>query len=70
MTLLKLLTPIIPHTTSEAYEKLNFKKYSDVYLERIDTPTQSEDPFALRQALEDLLKIRLAVNSVIEDARN
>jgi len=70
MTLLKLLTPIIPHTTSEAYEKLNFKKYSDVYLERIDTPTESEDPFALRQALEDLLKIRLAVNSVIEDARN
>lgn len=31
--LLKLLTPIIPHTTSDAYNHLPHKEYEDVYLE-------------------------------------
>jgi len=36
MTLLKLLNPIIPHTTSEAYWFLPFEHKEDVYLERFD----------------------------------
>ncbi len=33
LTLLKLLSPIIPHTTSEAYSFLEFKECDDIYLE-------------------------------------
>lgn len=36
MTLLKLLNPIIPYTTSEAYWFLPFEHKEDVYLERFD----------------------------------
>jgi isoleucyl-tRNA synthetase len=31
--ILKLLTPMIPHTASEAYQLLPFNKLEDVYLE-------------------------------------
>ena len=42
MTLLKLLNPIIPHTTSEAYWFLPFEHKEDVYLERFDEVIQYE----------------------------
>ncbi|MGB0175330.1 MAG: class I tRNA ligase family protein, partial [Acholeplasmataceae bacterium] len=69
LTLLKVLTPIIPHTTSEAYQFLPFDKKEDVYLERLSEPKPFEEPFELRGALDVLYTLRDEVNLVLEKAR-
>jgi len=70
LSLLKVLTPIMPHTTSEAYEHLNFDKKEDVYLERLSDPNVMEEPFQLRDALDALYVVRDEVNQALEQARN
>lgn len=66
--LLKLLTPIIPHTTSEAYKCLNLGK-EDVYLE--DMPeVQNYDFGNLEQRFEAFMQLRNDILKKLEEARN
>ncbi|PQP78933.1 isoleucine--tRNA ligase, partial [Candidatus Phytoplasma phoenicium] len=43
MYLLKILTPIIPHTATEAYQTLPFKQKLDIYLENIPNTEQIKE---------------------------
>ncbi|WP_162151075.1 isoleucine--tRNA ligase [Haploplasma modicum] len=60
--LLKLLNPIIPHTTSEAYWELPHRQYEDIYLESMPekndfTDQKLVDSFAIFEELrEEVLK--------------
>ncbi|WP_162164038.1 isoleucine--tRNA ligase [Acholeplasma hippikon] len=42
--LLAILTPIIPHTTSEAYSHLPYKAEEDIYLERMPVGGRMKEP--------------------------
>ncbi len=66
--LLKLLTPIIPHTTSEAYQLLPFSHEEDVYLENMPERTDEKDD-ALMQAFETFMEVREVVLKKLEEAR-
>ncbi|MDL2292648.1 isoleucine--tRNA ligase [Acholeplasma sp. OttesenSCG-928-E16] len=66
--LLRILTPIIPHTTSEAYLEIPNKKEEDVYLEQM--PEIS--PILMPELLETFLifdDVRVAVLKQLELAR-
>lgn len=69
-TLLVLITPLMPHTASEAYQYLPNKRFEDIYLE--DMPEKrSRDAFLkYLNYLEDVKKVRDVVNSQMEIARN
>ncbi len=66
--LLRLLTPIIPHTASEAYDMLPGKPFEDVYLERFPALTEDIDQ-TLLQDFETFDAIRTLVLKGLEDAR-
>ena len=70
LTLLKLLTPIIPHTTSEAYEFFPNKEASDIYL--LDFP-KIRDNFPNEAELlsnyDKFLTVRAEVLKALEVAR-
>lgn len=42
--LLAILTPIMPHTTSEAYSHLPYKAFEDIYLERMPVGGRMKEP--------------------------
>jgi isoleucyl-tRNA synthetase len=66
--LLKLLTPIIPHTASEAYLLLPFKHEEDVYLENIPKRTEDvNDP--ILGAFDTFNEVRETVLKKLEEAR-
>lgn len=73
--LLKLLTPIIPHTTSEAYKALPFQKKKDIYLEQMPTKTelkvflQKYYSDALQEAYKNFFNLREVVMKHLEKAR-
>lgn len=68
MTLLKVLNPILPHTTSEAYWALPFDHLDDVYLEKMpDVITYSDRHLDL--AFEDFMKLRDELLKQLEDMR-
>jgi isoleucyl-tRNA synthetase len=66
--LLKLLTPIIPHTTSEAYGHLQGTMCEDVYLERFTVRDDKED-VALMADFERFESVREVVLKSLEEAR-
>lgn len=66
--LLKLLTPIIPHTTSEAYQSLPFREKEDIYLERMPKHVEAFDD-ALLESFETFLDLRDVVLKHLEEAR-
>ena len=68
--LLRLLTPIIPHTTEEAYQTLgaNAEKES-VYLENMPTHGHYRDD-VLEVKYQTFTKLRFHVLKALEDARN
>jgi len=66
--LLKLLTPIIPHTTSEAYQLLPFSHEEDVYLENMPYISGRQDE-ALMQAFHVFMDVREVVLKKLEEAR-
>lgn len=66
--LLKILTPIIPHTTSEAYLELPFHQELDVYLENMPQPMTLKND-ALLDAFELFMDVRSAVLKKLESAR-
>lgn len=68
LTLLKLLTPIIPHTTSEAYQLLPFSHLEDVYLESMPQRSELHDD-DLMQAFDVFNDFREIVLKKLEEAR-
>lgn len=66
--LLRMLTPIMPHTTSEAYQFLPFKPEEDVYLERIPRGGTVREP-KLHEAYEKFDLLRNEVLKHLELAR-
>lgn len=69
MTLLKLLTPLIPHTTSEAYSYLEFEKLEDIYLEDMPKKKEFKDE-ELLNAYNTFMIFRDKVLKKIEEARD
>ncbi|MDV3166825.1 MAG: isoleucine--tRNA ligase [Vigna little leaf phytoplasma] len=75
--LLKILTPIIPHTTSEAYQALNCKNKLDIYLEKIpqinelqNIINQNEKEFEkIQKSFNLFFKLREEVLKNLEEAR-
>ena len=65
---LKLLTPILPHTTSEAYLTLPFAHLEDVYLENMPEVSSKEDE-KLMKSFELFENVREVVLKKLEDAR-
>ncbi len=67
--LLTLLTPIIPHTTDEAYGHFVGELLDNVYLENMPEPSGKKDE-ALTKKYEQFLNLRDNVLKALEDARN
>jgi isoleucyl-tRNA synthetase len=66
--LLKILTPIMPHTTSEAYLELPYRAEIDVYLENMPTPMMLRDE-TLLNAFDHFYETRSFVLKKLEEAR-
>ena len=67
--LIKLLSPILPHTMSEAYDNLLYKEAEDVYL--TDMPQSSEDlDTKLESTFDEFMKYRDVVLKALEEARS
>lgn len=66
--LLKLLTPIIPHTTSEAYQLLPFTHLEDVYLEKMPMVSHRENK-PLMKAFNIFDEMREVILKKLEEAR-
>ena len=69
MGLLKLLTPMMPHTTSEAYQALPFDKLDDVYLEEMPSEKEILDPELLKN-FDLFMGVREHVLKALEVARS
>lgn len=69
-TLLVILTPIMPHTMSEAYGYLVGPKLEDVSLERFPEKRTRELRPVLLKHLERIYEIRNVVNIELEKGRN
>ncbi|WP_162140315.1 isoleucine--tRNA ligase [Haploplasma axanthum] len=67
--LLKVLNPIIPHTTSEAYWELPFHKEEDIYLESMPSKNEFTDEVLLKN-FEIFEEMREKVLKELEIARN
>ena len=71
MTLLKLLSPILPHTTTEAYEFVSEKRCLDIYLEDMPSSKElSEAELVLEANWDNFMNYRDLVLKALEDARN
>ncbi|MBQ3252966.1 MAG: class I tRNA ligase family protein, partial [Acholeplasmatales bacterium] len=67
--LIKLLTPILPHTMSEAYDALPYKEAEDVYLTDMPTVKDILDN-ELEANLDEFMKYRDIVLKALEEARS
>lgn len=65
--LLKLLSPIIPHTMSEAYDLLPYKAEEDIYL--TDMPMEVEVDEQLEADFDFFMKYRDEILKALEEAR-
>lgn len=68
MNLLKLLNPILPHTTSEAYWALPFDHLDDVYLEKMPEVVVYPDRH-LDRAFDAFMTVRDELLKQLEDMR-
>lgn len=66
--ILKLLTPIIPHTASEAYQLLPFVTQEDIYLENMPEVYEKID-HDLLNAFDVFEEVRVVVLKKLEEAR-
>ncbi len=66
--LIKLLTPIIPHTTSEAYSYLSDQSVKDAYL--LDMPEIFEYDTDVEKLYDEFMSLREDVLKALENARN
>ena len=67
-SLIKLLSPILPHTMSEAYDCLPFKTAEDVYL--TDMPEVVDIQDDIEEKYDEFMKYRDVVLKALEDARS
>lgn len=67
-SLIKLLSPILPHTMSEAYDCLPFKSAEDVYLTDMPEVVDIEDD--IEEKYDEFMKYRDVVLKALEDARS
>ena len=67
--LLKLLTPILTHTTSEAYETLKEKQEDNVYLENMPDVKHYQVE-GLKEKYQAFMELRNDVLKALEEARN
>lgn len=68
--LLKILTPIIPHTTSEAYDTLKYKEKADIALCDIPEPKDYSAYQDLENNFDEFMKYRDVILKELEEARN
>ncbi|MBI9009794.1 MAG: isoleucine--tRNA ligase [Tenericutes bacterium] len=66
-TLIKLLTPIIPHTTSESYSYVPNRTIDEAYL--LDMPLVEEYDEAVEEVFKDFMGLREDVLKALENAR-
>lgn len=70
-TLMKILSPIIPHTMSEAYDASKFNEAEDVYLTRMPEAIElTPDMKELEENFDKFMKYRDQINKALEDARS
>lgn len=67
-SLIKLLSPILPHTMSEAYDCLPYKKAEDVYL--TDMPEVVDIQDDIEEKYDEFMKYRDVALKALEDARS
>jgi len=67
--LIKLLTPILPHTMSEAYDALPYRFAEDVYLTEMPEALDVMDN-ELEASLDEFMKYRDVVLKALEEARS
>ena len=67
MALLKLLSPILPHTMSEAYDLLPTKEAEDIYLTDMPDAVVVEDP--LEKQFDKFMQYRDSILKALEEAR-
>ena len=67
-SLLKCLTPLIPHTTSEAYSYLPYREKADVYL--LDMPEVEELSSEIEPLYDQFMEMRESILKALEIARN
>ncbi len=65
--LMKLLSPILPHTMSEAYDLLPYKKEKDIYL--TDMPNASTVDEKLEKSFDEFMIYRDEILKALEEAR-
>lgn len=65
--LMKLLTPILPHTMSEAYDLLPYKEAEDIYL--TDLPEVQQIDESLEETFDTFMKYRDEILKALEEAR-
>ena len=68
LALMKLLTPILPHTMSEAYDALPHKEASDVYLTNMPEYVEYQDS-ELVANFNEFMKYRDVILKALEEAR-
>lgn len=68
MALLKMLNPILPHTTSEAYWSIKFDRLDDIFLESMPLSKQFDDLY-LDQAFDQFMNLREKVLLKLEEMR-
>jgi isoleucyl-tRNA synthetase len=69
LTLLKLVTPYIPHTTHEAYLHLPYRKFDNMYLENMPEALDLGSE-GLLEKYDKFMTIRDNVLKALEEARN
>lgn len=67
LALLKLLSPILPHTMSEAYDLLPYEKAEDIYLTQMPKEITIKDE--LEKQFDSFMTYREQVLKVLEEAR-
>ncbi len=67
-SLLKLLSPILPHTTSEAYNYMPNKEAKDIYL--LDMPEVEDLDNSVEDGFDEFMDLREDVLKALENARN
>ncbi len=69
LALIKLLSPILPHTMSEAYQTLKYENEEDVYLTDFPKADLGKDS-ELEAKLDKFMEYRSNILKALEEARN
>ncbi len=69
LALIKLLTPILPHTMSEAHDALPYKEANDVYLTNMPEYVSYNDSELVKN-FDEFMKYRDVVLKALEEARS